>query len=113
MTEEFSETFTTGSIPIRQGKPTGIEMIGTERTRMIIEVGWSSIEVSGHDLYMAALAILDYVAARAANPYTAPELFGVPPAWPFGVHDWKPDADIAKNLAFAGALVAASLDALT
>lgn len=116
MTDEeefFPKTFVTGPVPVQRSGLSGIEMIRAERARQITLGGYSDAEVSGHELYLAALAYLDYVAARLGNPYTAPEMFGIPPWWPWREEDWKPDEDMIQNLVRVGALVAASLDALT
>lgn len=118
---EFRRDFTTGPIPQQRPdapvrKPTGVELIRAERTRMILEEGYAETadDGQGHDLYLQALAYLDYVAARLGNPYATPDQFPVPETWPGRAVDWAPDqTDMTQNLIKAGALIAASLDRLT
>ncbi len=110
MDSEFPMEFHTGPIAV-QRTGTAIERIRGEQARLTLAHG-NDEPPNGHDEYMSALAYIDYVAARLANPYAAPESFGVPPVWPGRPEDWKPDEDMRENLVRAGALIAVSLDAL-
>lgn len=86
---------------------TGIEIIAAERKRQMTVEGWSASHDAAHT---------DQSIARAAACYAMPERFrpkrfrGL---WAWGMHWWKPDPDDrVRELAKAGALIAAEIDRL-
>ena len=87
---------------------TGIEIIAHERQRQIEEEGWnanSDASYSGGELVHAA-------AAYALCPQCRdPRSDGLPSYWPWSREWWKP-GDRKRELAKAGALIAAELDRL-
>lgn len=90
---------------------TGVELIAAERKRQIEEEGWSA----EHDDATHAIGDL----AKAAQCYAAlimyenPEYALNPPAWwPWDPKWWKPSPNQLRNLAKAGALIAAEMDRL-
>lgn len=97
----------------------GIEVIAEERLRQINDENWSA----EHDDQFKAEEL-----ARAAAAYALPDKFrdklknGRPKLFPFSVHWWKPASfsekegkyilDRKRQLAKAGALIAAEIDRL-
>lgn len=85
-------------------KKTGIELIALERERQITEEGWSP----EHDKNYISDEL-----ARAAATYALPEDYrGVKPIyWPWEIKWFKPvPNDRVRELAKAGALIAAEID---
>lgn len=86
---------------------TGIDIIAEERKRQIEEEGWTT----EHDAEHTNEAL-----AKAAVCYALPqfERWGIRKAlWPFEEKWWKPSPDDrVKELAKAGALIAAEIDRL-
>ena len=85
---------------------TGVEMIAAERQRQIGEEGWTPEHDAKHidgELRDAGIAYAMVCDDRAGE--NAESLFPWP-AW------WKPSEDPVRNLAKAGALIAAEIDRL-
>ena len=86
---------------------TGIEIIADERKRQVESEGWNS---EHDDQYV------DEQLAEAAASYALPPLWRtspdrIPITWPFHNRWWKPTPDDRlKELAKAGALIAAEID---
>lgn len=89
---------------------TGIEIIAAERLRQIDVEGWDN----DHDV----LANSDEQLAEAAALYALPEIrrvyeYNVNNLWPWDKKWWKPTPDDrVRELAKAGALIAAEIDRL-
>lgn len=90
---------------------TGVGLIASERLRQINKEDYS-LDHDWHHVH-GELSL-------AAVCYTMPPTFGfrryedVPSAWPWGKQDWKPTPENRiKELAKAGALIAAEIDRLT
>jgi hypothetical protein len=92
--------------------PTGTELIAAERRRQIEVEGWTP----EHDAQRR-----DEDLARAAVCYARPPidrplmagLLRLPPDWPWAITEWKPTPDDRiRELAKAGALIAAEIDRL-
>ena len=84
---------------------TGIELIAAERTRQIEEEGYSVHHDDRHskrELQWAALAYIDFPQADSR-----PHFF-----WPWDAASWKPTGIPLRDLAMAGALIAAEMDRL-
>ena len=94
---------------------TGIEIIAEERQRQIEKDGWSPEHDDEHK---------DYELSKAAQQYTHTAILvgkgfklnrrgiPVPYGWPWNREWWKPSEDPIRNLAKAGALIAAEIDRL-
>ena len=97
----------------------GVRRIAAERQRQIEEEGWTAEHDSEHTLGEMAIAAACYASITAspdfegyvANPYISGRL-PPPEAWPWSRKWWKPSADPIRNLAKAGALIAAEIDRL-
>lgn len=90
---------------------TGIELIHDERERQINEEGFNDVhdaQYKGNELLMGAHAYLtiDVLAELVGKDITE---IGPPASWPWDIKWWKPK-DRKRNLARAGALIAAELD---
>ena len=88
--------------------PTGIDIIAKERTRQIHVEEWTPSHDSEHDGGELAMA---------ASVYAAPEMCRGPARmramWPWSDAWWKPSPeDRVRELAKAGALIAAEIDRL-
>lgn len=95
----------------------GAQLIVDERDRQIVEEGWTPEHDAEHDegaLTAAALAYTQHAALQVHNaPLAASEEFREPPdVWPWGDSWWKPSDYPVRNLAKAGALIAAEIDRL-
>lgn len=91
------------------GSRTGIGLIAYERTRQVIVEGFTPSkdqQYRKHELLKAALC---YVAGSCL-PLSS--MKWIMKWWPFGMEWWKPTHDTKRNLAKAGALIAAHLDVL-
>lgn len=78
----------------------GVDLIRRERERQVSEEGWTPEHDDAH---------VDGVLSRAAACYAHPPLFFH--LWPWDRHWWKP-GDRVRELAKAGALIAAEIDRL-
>lgn len=92
----------------------GVGMIAMERDRQIEEEGYDSAH---DDQYIQAeLARAGYLYARAAADQIRQNKMNLtiaPVDWPWGQTFWRPDLDNpVRNLAKAGALIAAEMDRL-
>ncbi len=89
----------------------GVELIAAERERQIEEEGWTAehddIEHEDGDLAMAGGLYAIEVGIDLDAPATVP-----PADWPGDPKWWKPSSDPLRNLAKAGALIAAEMDRL-
>lgn len=89
----------------------GVDAIDKARTRQVIEKGYTPEHDDQHDpadLVAAGLAYTQYTFGILANvDYDTP-----PYDWPWDPEEWSPEDDPKKNLAKAGALLAAGFDAI-
>jgi len=96
---------------------TGIEIIAKERKRQIDEEGWTPEHDDEHYGQELAYAASEYInegiarqGPRSGRRCTKP---GRPRNdWPWAWMWWKPSEDPIRNLAKAGALIAAEIDRL-
>ena len=89
---------------------TGIELIAEERQRQIDQEGFSANADAGFTIGELAMAGASYALPYHARLYKAG---GVPHVWPFSAQMWKPTpGDRRRELAKAGALIAAEIDRL-
>jgi hypothetical protein len=87
---------------------TGVELIAAERQRQMEQEGWTPAHDDTHDegeLRDAAIAYALTVDART-------EAATIRDRWPWEPSWWKPSDDPLRNLAKAGALIAAEIDRL-
>lgn len=114
----------------RKGVPEseGAKMIARERLRQVTREGWTPEHDDEHDGSQLAQAAQCYLwAARQTSIPLASERMdlsepirqrdiGSPawrvPLWPWEASWWKPSPDPTRNLAKAGALIAAEIDRL-
>ena len=86
---------------------TGVELIAKERQRQILQEGWTSEHDAHHnhnELLNAAISYALHVVAPVPGP---------PFTWPNNMGPWKPTpGDPVRQLAKAGALIAAEIDRL-
>lgn len=89
----------------------GIKLIQEERTRQIIEEGWSSKHDDGHENGEMAIAASCY--AMPHDERMMGKRYAIPDQWPWDVEWWKPSpSDRIRELVKAGALIAAEIDRL-
>lgn len=91
---------------------TGIEIIAEERARQISPEGYTSDHDDGHQSGELGNAASCYLTAAYYQAHGAAPLPMPPAAWPWAFRFWKPSADHIRNLAKAGALIAAEIDRL-
>lgn len=99
--------------------PDGVGMIATERRRQVEVEGWTPDHDDEHDACEMAMAAASYIwhTVGQVNGVCWPveefeeERPDLPPAWPWHPDWWKP-GDPVRNLAKAGALIAAEIDRL-
>lgn len=99
-------------------KSTGAEVIATERQRQIEKEGYNALHDSGHqrgELLAAAMCYASVPLLRLnykpdASEAQVTEMMAT--SWPWEEESWKPDNDAVRNLAKAGALIAAEIDRL-
>lgn len=92
---------------------TGIEIIAEERQRQIEEEGWSMEHDDRHTTGHLAMAAAAYASAEFYRQATSKGYDNTPHIWPFGPYWWKPTPnDRIRELAKAGALIAAEIDRL-
>lgn len=89
----------------------GVELIAAERKRQISEEGWTP----EHDDEHVGSEMLD--AATSYIIHSVAQVHGyknrvMPCSWPWQKSWWKPSDDPIRNLAKAGALLAAEIDRL-
>jgi hypothetical protein len=90
----------------------GVEMIAQERRRQVDVEGWTPEHDRQHycgelPIAAACYASLASAQARWSSPLLVYEL---PKFWPWALKWWKPSTDPLRNLAKAGALIAAEID---
>ena len=108
---------------LREGEPmTGIERIEAERQRQINDKGWTPEHDDEHPLGELSQAAACYADIAGALMHGAKvgdikdyycDCTGPNPQWPFEDAAWKPSQDPVRNLAKAGALIAAEIDRLS
>jgi hypothetical protein len=98
---------------------TGIQLIAAERERQITAEGWTPEHDSQHpegQLAYAAASYALYHGLKTTFPLESFEKLKLESQatkeWPWGVEWWKPSRDPLRNLAKAGALIAAEMDRL-
>ena len=91
---------------------TGIDIIRRERQRQVSEEGWTSDHDDGHTPGKLAIAAISYAetGAHQADVGGKGETYGPGDDWPWEFEWWKPSDDPVRNLAKAGALIAAEID---
>jgi hypothetical protein len=100
------------SEPIRRAY--GWQAIAIERNRQVTSEGFAPEHDDQHqrgELLDAALCYGSYASLQLAYGSEQPPYY-FPPAWPWGEEWWKPSEDPMRNLAKAGALIAAEIDRL-
>ena len=93
---------------------TGIEIISEERQRQILVEGWTYEHDDRHfkgDLAAAANEYVFYAACQSALKEDIIKNY-IPAYWPWETELWKPSDNPIRNLAKAGALIAAEIDRL-
>lgn len=94
---------------------TGAETIAVERKRQVEQEGWTDEHDDEHtacELSMAAYGYIYWVVGQV-NGLCRPEDWDrVPNGWPWDDAWFKPSSDPVRNLAKAGALIAAEIDRL-
>ncbi len=101
---------------------TGVELIAEERSRQILEEGWSFLHDARHrggELSKAAQGYLNAMEAvqvvtlsHEPDRYVMRPRRSPPGSWPWSKEWWKPSDDPIRNLVKAGALIAAEIDRL-
>lgn len=93
---------------------TGIDLIAEERRRQVEQEGWTPQHDAHHvngELVCAAICYAE--AGSGFDLSIGCDEVGKPPhPWPFEASWWKPSDDLRRNLAKAGALIAAEIDRL-
>lgn len=89
---------------------TGIELISEERTRQVQEEGYTTAhDISENDYGQLAFAAAAYACPPEANKAKG---FKRTHLFPWDSRAWKPSDDRIRELAKAGALIAAEIDRL-
>ena len=101
--------------------PSGVELIAQERQRQIEKEGWNEQHDDEHVPFSMSTAGAIYALDLQKNRLIT-EKFGLKTAnlindmsdilWPWDDKWWKPSKDPIRNLAKAGALIAAEIDRL-
>lgn len=97
---------------------TGVELIAAERERQIAVEGWTPQHDDGHatgELAEAAASYTDLAAYQVSAPSSLVQFvreYRPPLGWPWDAAWWKPSDEPIRNLAKAGALIAAEIDRL-
>jgi len=96
--------------------PAGAEAIAAERIRQIETEGYAAEQDAGREVELAQASYCYAQLAATQMHYgdvpISPTVLDTPPqSWPWLYGDWKPDPDPTRNLAKAGALAAAAIDA--
>lgn len=115
----------TGAAPFkfaRAGVPDGAALIAAERRRQIAGEGWTAEHDAGHgdgELTRAAICYATPAHRRITRGRAAQVSADrgswyedVPDEWPWHPAHWKPSPDRIRELAKAGALIAAEIDRL-
>ncbi len=92
----------------------GAALIAAERQRQIDVEGYTAEHDAGHaeQLTREAQCYVGLVLRGHHGQYASPELeqLNVPFLWPWDAQYWKPTGDEVRDLAKAGALIAAAID---
>ncbi len=103
-------------IPVERLTPIGdgVELIAKERQRQIVELGFTDENDNQHNDNALADAGASYAFAATVRKHAWPGTGHIPPQiWPWSEVHWKPSPkDRIKELAKAGALIAAEIDKL-
>lgn len=96
---------------------TGIEIIAEERQRQISGEGWTSEHDDKHmngEMALAAKGYAEYAGYQSIieGEFNNISKNFIPEMWPWDKKWWKPSKDKIRNLAKAGALIAAEIDRL-
>lgn len=97
---------------------TGIQIIEDERQRQISIEKWSPEHDDKHsagELSFAAASYAEHAAYQSCidgSEYSNVKSDYIPEQWPWENSCWKPVSDRIRNLAKAGALIAAEIDRL-
>jgi hypothetical protein len=89
----------------------GVGLIAAERQRQVSGEGWTAAHDDGHDSGQMAQAAAVY-AQVASNQIAGGPVALEPSMWPWESKWYKPYSDPIRNLAKAGALIAAEIDRL-
>jgi hypothetical protein len=97
---------------------TGAEIIAAERDRQITEEGWTpDHDARRHvlgELVAAAICYATVAHDQTAGIWTRTDMpYPAPNVWPWSLDRWRPSPWPERNLAKAGALIAAELDRST
>jgi len=92
--------------------PPGALLIAEERARQIQEEGWTAEHDDGHLTAELADAGALYALCAAGQVLETKDALAQPVDWPWPREWWKPSTDPIRNLAKAGALIAAEIDRL-
>lgn len=91
----------------------GVDLIAAERQRQIEQEGWTPEHDDEHDLGEMVTASMCYaIHASHRSRGQAPPIDAISARWPWAAEWWKPSDDPIRNLAKAGALIAAEIDRL-
>lgn len=95
---------------------TGTELIAQERQRQVEQTGWTAEYDDHHQSGQLAAAAACYAHLAVAVIQGETDMdeikFNLLNFWPWDEHWFKPGADPVRNLAKAGALIAAEIDRL-
>lgn len=95
------------------GIVTGVELIAAERARQLADEGWTAEHDKVHSEGEIAFAAAAYAIPEECRDYDIRNGEGVPFPWPWDAEWWKPSPDDrVRELAKAGALIAAEIDRL-
>ncbi len=87
----------------------GVERIAAERHRQREVEGWTAEHDEGHPDGELTSAAANYAAHAYGQLSGRDEVTDAPP-WPWDCARWRPSGDPLRNLAKAGALIAAEID---
>jgi len=91
--------------------PSGAQLISDERQRQIANEGWTAAYDDGHSRDELARAAVCYATPEWARRFDSLDI--APENWPWDYKWWKPTPDDRiRELAKAGALIAAPIDRL-
>jgi len=92
----------------------GVDMIADERRRQTEREGWSPRHDDNHTDAELVSAAICYAEAGSGFDLSIGHKEGTkePRLWPWESQWWKPSDDLTRNLAKAGALIAAEIDRL-
>lgn len=91
----------------------GVELIARERQRQVEAEGWTPGHDDRHvDAELVRAAICYAEAGSGFDLEISHTRDGLPCLWPWEPSWWKPSGDLVRDLAKAGALIAAEIDRL-